>query len=56
VTGEGSAPTCAERGATADADADGWRAYIAFLEEHGEPPEVVVYRPTSVELEFDALG
>jgi hypothetical protein len=32
--------------------ADGWRAYIAFLEEDGEPPEVVVFCPNCAELEL----
>jgi hypothetical protein len=30
------------------------RAYIAFLEEDGDPPEVVIYCPGCAEFEFDS--
>jgi hypothetical protein len=50
VTGEGS--TRAEYGATADADAASWHAYIAFLEKDGKPPEVIVCCPVWAEFEF----
>jgi hypothetical protein len=43
---------CIECDATSDAGAESWRAYIAFLEEDGEPPEVVSYCPSCAEFEF----
>jgi hypothetical protein len=43
---------CIECGALSSRDAAGWRAYIAYLEEDGDPPEVVVYCPACVEFEF----
>ena len=42
---------CTECGLLSHGDSSGWRAYIAFLEEDGEPPEVVVFCPTCAELE-----
>jgi hypothetical protein len=35
---------CTECGSLSDSDAHGWRAYIAYLEDDGDEPEVVVYR------------
>jgi hypothetical protein len=43
---------CLECGALSDSDAVGWRAYIAFIAEDGEPPETAIYCPTCAELEF----
>jgi hypothetical protein len=43
---------CVECGALSDRKALGWRAYIAFIEEDDEPPEVAVYCPDCVEREF----
>ena len=36
---------CIECGALSDLRAEGWRAYLAFLEEEDEPPEVVRVLP-----------
>ena len=44
---------CVECGTISERDASGWRACIAFLEEDGEPPEVVVYCPECAEFEFE---
>jgi hypothetical protein len=38
----GGSLTCAECGATADADAAGWRAHLVDPTDEGEPLEVVV--------------
>jgi hypothetical protein len=35
-----------------DRGADGWRAYVAFIEEDGEPPEIAIYCPPCAKLEF----
>jgi hypothetical protein len=43
---------CIECGAMSDGQADGWRAYIAFVEEDGEPPEIAIYCPACAKLEF----
>jgi hypothetical protein len=43
---------CTECGMPSSGAAAGWRAYIAFLEEDGEPPEVVVFCPDCAELEL----
>jgi hypothetical protein len=34
-------------GAMSDGDADGWRTYVAFLEQDGEPPEIAIYCPAA---------
>jgi hypothetical protein len=44
---------CIECGRIGDGDAAGWRAYIAFIEEDGKPPEVAVYCPRCAAREFD---
>ena len=44
---------CVECATHSAGDARGWRAYIAFLEEDGEPPELVVVCPACAEREFD---
>jgi hypothetical protein len=44
---------CIECGAVSTGCAAGWRAYIAFLEEDGQPPEVAIYCPTCAALELD---
>jgi hypothetical protein len=36
-----------------DGRAGGWRAYVAFVEEDGEPPETGIYCPACAKLEFD---
>jgi hypothetical protein len=41
-----------ECGATADADATGWRAYLVDLRGEGEPLEVVVLCPECAAREF----
>jgi hypothetical protein len=43
---------CIECDAISGAGAEGWRAYIVFLEEDGEPAEVVFYCPSCAEFEF----
>jgi hypothetical protein len=43
---------CVECAAESTGNAEGWRAYVAFLEEDGEPPEVVLYCPRCAEFEF----
>ena len=43
---------CIECAAMSDRGADGWRAYVAFVEEDGEPPEVGIYCPVCAKLEF----
>jgi hypothetical protein len=45
---------CVECGALSDCRAAGWRAYIAYIEEDGEPAEVVVYCPACVKLELES--
>jgi hypothetical protein len=44
--------TCVECGATADAGATGWRAYLVDLKDEGEPLEVVVLCPDCAEREL----
>jgi hypothetical protein len=34
--------SCIECGALSESDANGWRAYIAYVEEDGEPPEIAI--------------
>jgi hypothetical protein len=43
---------CIECGTISDDDAAGWRAYIAFVEEDGEPAEIAIYCPACAKLEF----
>jgi hypothetical protein len=43
---------CIECGAPSDAAADGWRAYVAFVEEDGEPPQIAIYCPACAKFEF----
>jgi hypothetical protein len=43
---------CIECGTISEGDADGWRAYIAFIEEDGKPPEIAIYCPACANLEF----
>jgi hypothetical protein len=43
---------CVECGATSDGDADGWRAYVVYVQEDGEPPELATYCPACARLEF----
>jgi hypothetical protein len=45
---------CVECGATADADATGWRAYLVDLKDEGEPLEVVVFCASCAAVEFGA--
>jgi hypothetical protein len=43
---------CIECHAVSTDEAEGWRAYIAYLEEDDEPPEVIVYCPACAAFEF----
>jgi hypothetical protein len=43
---------CIECGALSDLRAEGWRAYLAFLQEEDELPGVVVFCPRCAALEF----
>jgi hypothetical protein len=43
---------CAECGQLSDADARGWRAYIAFVEQDGESSEALVLCPDWAAFEF----
>jgi hypothetical protein len=43
---------CIECDTISQGDADGWHAYIAFIEEDGEPPEIAIYCPACANLEF----
>jgi hypothetical protein len=52
VTGRDQALVCVECGATADAEATGWRAYLVDLRDEGEPLAVVVLCPDCAEHAF----
>jgi hypothetical protein len=45
---------CVECGTLSDHKAERWRAYIAFIEEDDESPEVAVYCPDCAAFEFGA--
>jgi hypothetical protein len=43
---------CVECEAASDDDAEGWRAYVVYVEDDGEPPEIAIYCPACARLEF----
>jgi len=43
---------CIECRQLSEVGAHGWRAYVVFLEEDRDPPEVVVYCPGCAEYEL----